>query len=281
MDHFLQLRILEAILFSASDPVDEKHLRDRMPDGADVKALLEELRGIYANRGVHLMRIGKGWAFRTAEDLAPYLRVENVVSRRLSRAAIETLAIIAYHQPITRAEIEEMRGVALSRGTLDLLLEVGWIRPRGRRRTAGRPVTWGTSESFLDHFGLENVDSLPGIDELKAAGLLERKPGFGPLSAMREQPTADAEDETELTEDERSVAESELDSLEEGIPEDDFEEDAAETGGNIEAPDETPFDELPAPAEPDEGEPADEDEDERPTAELVELPRRVQSGGGS
>lgn len=257
MDHFLQLRILEAILFSASDPVDEKHLRDRMPDGADVKALLEELRGIYANRGVHLMKIGKGWAFRSAEDLAPYLRVENVVSRRLSRAAIETLAIIAYHQPITRAEIEEMRGVALSRGTLDLLLEVGWIRPRGRRRTAGRPATWGTSESFLDHFGLENVDSLPGIEELKAAGLLERKPGFGPLSAMREQPTAEEEDETELTEDERSVAESELDSLEEGIAEDD----ADASGEDTEAPEEV--------------------DDERPTAELVELPRRVQSGGGS
>jgi segregation and condensation protein B len=265
MDHFLQLRILEAILFSASDPVDEKHLRDRMPDGADVKALLEELRGIYANRGVHLMKIGKGWAFRTAEDLAPYLRVENVVSRRLSRAAIETLAIIAYHQPITRAEIEEMRGVALSRGTLDLLLEVGWIRPRGRRRTAGRPVTWGTSEPFLDHFGLENVDSLPGIEELKAAGLLERKPGFGPLSAMREQPTADEEDETELTEDERSVAESELDSLEEGIAEDDLADDADATDGDMEAADDAPEAEA----------------DERPTAELVELPRRVQSGGGS
>lgn len=280
MDHFLQLRILEAILFSASDPVDEKHLRDRMPDGADVKALLEELRGIYANRGVHLMKVGKGWAFRTAEDLAPYLRVENVVSRRLSRAAIETLAIIAYHQPITRAEIEEMRGVALSRGTLDLLLEVGWIRPRGRRRTAGRPVTWGTSEAFLDHFGLENVDSLPGVDELKAAGLLERKPGFGPLSAMREQPTAEEEDEAELTEDERSVAESELESLEEGIPEDDFDDEDTEAGEETEAseaPDEAPLDDLPDLPETDDGEAPEE----RPTAELVELPRRVQSGGGS
>src|SRR3546814_8589876 len=135
-----QLRILEAMLFAAAEPVDEKALRDRMPDGADVKALLEELRGIYANRGVHLLPIGKGWAFRTAEDLAPYLRIENVVARRMSRAAVETLAIIAYHQPITRAEIEEMRGVALSRGTLDLLLEVGWIRPRGRRRSEERRV---------------------------------------------------------------------------------------------------------------------------------------------
>jgi len=280
MDHFLQLRILEAMLFAAAEPVDEKHLRDRMPEGTDVKALLEELSGLYANRGVQLMKIGKGWAFRTAEDLAAYLRVENVVTRRLSRAAIETLSIIAYHQPITRAEIEEMRGVALSRGTLDLLLEVGWIRPRGRRKTAGRPVTWGTSEAFLDHFGLESVDALPGIDELKAAGLLERKPGFGPLSALREQPTADEEedeDEAELTEDERSVVESELDSLDLG----DLDEDAPDE----EMPDEElPYEDLPddgieAEAETDAPEPED-DGDDRPTAELVHLPRRAGSQGG-
>lgn len=236
MDHFLQLRILEAMLFAAAEPVDEKVLRDRMPEGADMKALLEELRGIYANRGVHLLRVGKGWAFRTAEDLAPYLRIENVVSRRMSRAAVETLSIIAYHQPITRAEIEEMRGVALSRGTLDLLLEVGWIRPRGRRRTAGRPVTWGTSDAFLDHFGLESADALPGVDELRAAGLLDRKPGFGPLSALREQPTAeeaDEEDETELVEDAESVLEAELGSLaDEASPDEpsDTEEDLEEDG---------------------------------------------------
>lgn len=197
MEHFQLLRILEAILFSASAPITEKAIRERMPEGADAPALLEELRGIYANRGVHLLRVGKGWAFRSAPDLAPHLRVENTVPRRISRAAVETLAIIAYHQPITRAEIEEMRGVALSRGTLDLLLEAGWIRPRGKRRTAGRPVTWGTSEGFLDHFGLESLDALPGVDELKAAGLLERKPGFGPLSEIREQPTAEAAETAE------------------------------------------------------------------------------------
>jgi len=264
MDHFLQLRILEAMLFAAAEPVDERHLRDRMPEGADVKALIEELRGLYANRGVHLQKMGKGWAFRTAEDLAPYLRVENVVSRRLSRAAVETLAIIAYHQPITRAEIEEMRGVALSRGTLDLLLEVGWIRPRGRRRTAGRPVTWGTSEAFLDHFGLESADALPGVDELKAAGLLDRKPGFGPLSALREQPTAEEEDETELAEDVESLLESELEGLGDA--------DLAD-----EAPDEEPFDDETGES----GEPeAEHGGDVRRTAELVQLPRRASSQGG-
>jgi len=285
MDHFLQLRILEAMLFASTEPVDEKHLRDRMPEGADVKALLEELRGLYANRGVHLLKIGKGWAFRTAEDLAPYLRVENVVSRRLSRAAIETLAIIAYHQPITRAEIEEMRGVALSRGTLDLLLEIGWIRPRGRRRTAGRPVTWGTSEAFLDHFGLESADSLPGVEELKAAGLLERKPGFGPLSALREQPTADEADEdedTELAEDVELLLEAELEGLgEAGDEEGDEDGDREETLDDamdeaIEAMEEAVDAADEAGMADDEG----ADSDEPPTAELVQLPRRATSQGG-
>jgi segregation and condensation protein B len=289
MDHFLQLRILEAMLFAAAEPVDEKHLRDRMPEGADVKALLEELQGLYANRGVHLLRIGKGWAFRTAEDLAPYLRVENVVTRRLSRAAIETLAIIAYHQPITRAEIEEMRGVALSRGTLDLLLEVGWIRPRGRRRTAGRPVTWGTSEAFLDQFGLESADALPGVDELKAAGLLERRPGFGPLSALREQPTADAEEEdedTELSEDMEMLLEAELDGMDaaEADDADEIEEEAI--APDEERPDEpvgeAAADDAEADVEPGEetDQEADSEADERPTAELVQLPRRAGSHGG-
>lgn len=267
MDHFLQLRILEAMLFAAAEPVDEKALRDRMPDGADVKALLEELRGIYANRGVHLLPIGKGWAFRTAEDLASYLRIENVVARRMSRAAVETLAIIAYHQPITRAEIEEMRGVALSRGTLDLLLEVGWIRPRGRRRTAGRPVTWGTSESFLDHFGLEGADALPGVDELRAAGLLDRKPGFGPLSALREHAEEDEEDEAELTEDEESVVESEL-------------EDLADEAMAAEALSDEAMAEEPSDPEEGGGEDDSDDEDELSDAQLRRLPRIARSHGG-
>lgn len=195
IDRFQQLRILEAMLFSASGPLAERVIEARMPDGVDVQALLAELQAHYANRGVHLRRIGKGWAFRTAPDLATYLRVETEVQRRLSRAAIETLAIIAYHQPITRAEIEEMRGVSLSRGTLDTLLEASWIRPRGRRRTAGRPTTWGTTEMFLDQFGIESMEDLPGIEELKAAGLLDRRPGFGPLSEIREQ--AATEEDTE------------------------------------------------------------------------------------
>jgi segregation and condensation protein B len=144
---------------------------------------MAELQGLYANRGVTLSRVGHGWAFRTAEDLTPLMKIERKVARKLSRAALETLAIVAYHQPITRAEIEEIRGVSLSKGTLDTLLEAGWVRPRGRRRTPGRPVTWCTTDEFLDHFGLESRDDLPGIEELKAAGLLDTRPALTALTA--------------------------------------------------------------------------------------------------
>ena len=185
VERFELLRRLEAMLFASTEPLSEADLAARLPDGVDLIDLVEELRGHYAGRGVNLVHRGRGWAFRTAADVAPFLKLEREVPRKLSRAAIETMAIIAYQQPVTRAEIEEIRGVALSRGTLDILLEAGWIRPRGRRRVAGRPVTWGTTEAFLDHFGLESLDALPGIDELKAAGLLERRGGVSAI-AMRE-----------------------------------------------------------------------------------------------
>jgi len=141
-DHFQLLRLLEAMLFASAEPVSAAALAKRMPEGADVPALLEELAALYANRGVNLVRREDRWAFRTAPDLAPRMQIETEVPKKLSRAAIETLAIIAYHQPVTRAEIEEIRGVALSRGTLDALLEANWIRPKGRRRTPGRPWRW-------------------------------------------------------------------------------------------------------------------------------------------
>lgn len=185
LERFELLRRLEAMLFASSEPLSENILLSRLPDGADLGSLIEELQGQYANRGVNLVKRGKGWAFRTAPDIAPYFTLERETPRKLSRAAIETLAIVAYQQPITRAEIEEIRGVALSKGTLDILLEAGWIRPRGRRRVPGRPVTWGTTEHFLDFFGLEGLDALPGIDELKAAGLLDRRAGVSTI-AMRE-----------------------------------------------------------------------------------------------
>lgn len=166
------LRVLEALLFAASEPLDARSMMAYLGEGADIAGLLELLRQRYAGRGVNLVRRGERWAFRTAEDLGFLLRREEQETRPLSRAALETLSIIAYHQPATRAEIEEVRGVATGKGTLDLLMEAGWVRMRGRRRTPGRPVTYGTTDAFLDHFGLESLSDLPGLDELKGSGLL-------------------------------------------------------------------------------------------------------------
>lgn len=168
-----ELRILEALLFAAEEPLDEKALATRLPEGTDVHALLTQLQQEYSARGVNLVRVAGKWTLRTASDLAWLLTRESVVPRKLSRAAIETLAIVAYHQPVTRAEIEEIRGVTTSKGTLDVLLETGWVRLRGRRKAPGRPVTYGTTEGFLSHFGLEALADLPGLDELKGAGLIE------------------------------------------------------------------------------------------------------------
>jgi segregation and condensation protein B len=173
LDRAEELRILEALLFAAAAPLDEKVLASRLPAGTDVHPLLQQLQREYAPRGVNLVRVGGKWTLRTATDLAWLLTHESVVTRKLSRAAIETLAIVAYHQPVTRAEVEEIRGVSTSKGTLDVLLETGWIRLRGRRKAPGRPVTYGTSEAFLSHFGLDALGDLPGLDELKGAGLVD------------------------------------------------------------------------------------------------------------
>jgi segregation and condensation protein B len=176
-----ELRLLEALLFAAREPLEESMLARQLPNGVDVKDALSRLKDEYATRGVNLVRVGKKWTFRTAGDLSWLLSKQTVETRKLSRAAIETLAIVAYHQPVTRAEIEEIRGVVAAAGTLDVLLKTGWIRPRGRRKAPGRPITYGTTEGFLSHFGLESVGDLPGLDELKGAGLLEGNlpPGFG------------------------------------------------------------------------------------------------------
>jgi len=175
-----QLRILEALLFAASEPLAEAYLATHLKSEDDVAALLEELKGFYASRGVNLVRVAGKWAFRTAEDLSYLLERHATEQRRLSKAAMETLAIIAYHQPVTRAEIEEIRGVAVSSGTLDVLMEVGWVRLRGRRRAPGRPITYGTTDEFLEHFGLDAIKDLPGLAELKGSGLLDSNlpPGF-------------------------------------------------------------------------------------------------------
>nr|PZN82391.1 MAG: SMC-Scp complex subunit ScpB [Pseudomonadota bacterium] len=168
-----KLRMLEALLFAASEPLDEGRLGERLGLGEELPALLEELKGFYASRGINLVRVAGKWAFRTAPDLAHLLEQHTSEEKKLSKAALETLAIIAYHQPVTRAEIEEIRGVTTSKGTIDVLLETGWIRPRGRRRAPGKPITYGTTEAFLIHFGLDSIKDLPGLAELKGAGLLD------------------------------------------------------------------------------------------------------------
>jgi segregation and condensation protein B len=173
------LRMVEALLFAAGEPLDAKALSTSLPEGADLPALLDELQRSYEGRGVNLLNVAGKWQFRTASDLGFLLRKEQPEQRRLSRAAIETLAIIAYHQPVTRAEVEDIRGVMLSKGTIDVLMEIGWVKIRGRKKTPGRPVTFGTTEAFLVQFGLESVNHLPGTDELKAAGFLEAIPPAG------------------------------------------------------------------------------------------------------
>jgi segregation and condensation protein B len=200
------LRLLEALLFAASEPLDEATLAKQLPDGVNVKDALKHLQAEYAPRGVNLVRIGRKWTFRTAADLTWLLTKESVETRKLSRAAMETLAIIAYHQPVTRAEIEEIRGVQTSPGTLDVLLRTSWIRPRGRRKAPGRPITYGTTEGFLSNFGLEEVGDLPGLEELKGSGLIE---GSLPSGFAVPIPSDDAtlrEDEDPLEPDDLDLA---------------------------------------------------------------------------
>jgi segregation and condensation protein B len=194
-----ELRLLEAMLFASAEPLDEKTLAAPLPPGADIKAALQQLQAEYAPRGVNLVRVAGKWAFRTAADLSWLLTKDSVVQRKLSRAAIETLAIVAYHQPVTRAEVEEIRGVSAAKGTLDVLLETGWVRPRGRRKAPGRPVTYGTTEAFLSHFGLERLDDLPGLDELKGSGLLDGRlpPGFSVPAPSDDPALRDDEDPLE------------------------------------------------------------------------------------
>ena len=184
-DLLQKAKIIEALIFASSRPVRARDLISYLEDETELPAvisIIQERYGVFS--GIELVRRDDAYAFRTRPEIAEALTIEKQVERPLSRAAMEVLAIIAYHQPVTRAEIEEIRGISLSKGTMDILLEVGWIKPRGRRRTPGRPLTWGTSPAFLDHFGLETLESLPGMEELKSAGLLRKRPVLGGLGEM-------------------------------------------------------------------------------------------------
>ncbi len=189
-----QERMVEAILFATAEPQSKVQIENRMPHGSDVAEALVHVRKRYEGRGVNLVKVGDGWAFRTAPDLGFLMQKEQVEVRKLSRAGIETLAIIAYHQPVTRAEIEEIRGVSVSSGTIDMLMELDWIKLGRRRMTPGRPVTFIVTQNFLDHFGLENARDLPGVKELRDVGLLDNRP---PPGAVLETPEDDSEDDQE------------------------------------------------------------------------------------
>jgi len=234
-DHREKLRILEALLFAASEPLDEAKLAAHFAEGENIAALIEELRAFYAGRGVNLVKVAGKWAFRTAEDLAYLLDRYATQEKRLSKAALETLSIIAYHQPVTRAEIEDIRGVTTSAGTLDILLETGWVRLRGRRRAPGRPVTYGTTDAFLVHFGLESIKDLPGLAELRASGLLDGNlppdftvpeptdvaalmPDEVPLDEIEEEEQRAAEEAEEAEEAEAEAADAAEAAADESLP---------------------------------------------------------------
>lgn len=190
------VRIAEAMLFASSEPLEETVIAARLSDGADVRAVLDSIRQLYAGRGVNLVRVAGRWGFRTADDLSWLLARDKEEKRKLSRAAIETLAIVAYHQPVTRADIEEIRGVAVSKGALDVLMETGWVRLRGRRKAPGRPITYGTTNDFLVQFGLDTIGDLPGLDELQAAGLFDGKlPGGYGLPRPNDEPALRADED--------------------------------------------------------------------------------------
>ena len=202
IDQAHMMRVVEALLFASSEPLSEETLAECLPEGTDVAVVIAALQEQYAERGVNLVMVANKWAFRTAEDLSFLLRREAVEQKRLSKAALETIAIIAYHQPVTRAEIEEIRGVSISKGTLDKLLEMGWAKMRGRRRSPGKPVTYGTTDGFLEHFGLAVIGDLPGLNELKGAGLLSSNLPSGFTIPMPRDDDDLGPDEMSLDEDE-------------------------------------------------------------------------------
>lgn len=279
------IRVLEAMLFASAQPLSLSTMRERMPEGADVGGLLLQLQQTYESRGVTLVNIDGYWAFRTASDLGAALQLKKEVRRPLSRAAMETMAIVAYHQPVTRAEIENIRGVVTSGGTLDILMEEGWVKPGRRRETPGRPLTWVTTTDFLDQFGLQALTDLPGLDELKSSGLLDRRPAIDATTAdmfdqIEEEDAAAESDEEDAmaTEEELAALKAEAaeeDSDEDGIAEDesgeeesddDVQSDEDEDSGDDESDDDSDedesYDDDDSDDDSDEGDSDDEEDDE-------------------
>lgn len=217
------IRVLEAMLFASAQPLSLNTMRERMPEGADVGGLLLQLQKTFEGRGVTLVNLDGYWAFRTATDLGEALQLKKEVRRPLSRAAMETMAIVAYHQPVTRAEIENIRGVVTSGGTLDILMEEGWVKPGRRRETPGRPLTWVTTTDFLDQFGLQALTDLPGLDELKSSGLLDRRPAIDATTADMFDQIEEEDTEAELAEEDAMATEEELAALKAEAAEEDDE----------------------------------------------------------
>lgn len=277
-DPVQQKRLIEAILFASPEPVSLRTLQNRLPETADVGALLIELQADYAERGVNLVRLEDVWAFRTPVELGAHLALTKKEEKKLSRAALETLAIISYHQPITRAEVENIRGVATSKGTLDVLMEAGWIKPGRRLETPGRPLTWITTNVFLDEFGISDLKDLPGLSELKASGLLDTRPaidtipGAADLFGANENKPAVSEDEESDEEDDDNYEAAAEDAVAEEEPSaesdesDDDEEDEADDDEDAEYgesdEDESDEDEEDSDEESDEDDDDDEDDDE-------------------
>ncbi len=266
------IRVLEAMLFASAQPLSLNTMRERMPEGADVGGLLLQLQKTYESRGVTLINLDGYWAFRTASDLGAALQLKKEVRRPLSRAAMETMAIVAYHQPVTRAEIENIRGVVTSGGTLDILMEEGWVKPGRRRETPGRPLTWVTTTDFLDQFGLQALADLPGLDELKSSGLLDRRPAIDATTAdmfdqIEEEDAAAESDEEDAmaTEEELAALKAEAaeeDSDEDDIADDESGEDESDDAESDEDSDDDESDDDDADDDSDEDDSDDEEDDE-------------------
>lgn len=257
------MRALEAMLFASTQPLSLGAMRERLPDGADVGGLLMELQKSYEGRGVNLMDMQGQWAFRTAADVSDVLQLKREVRRPLSRAAMETLAIVAYHQPVTRAEIENIRGVVISGGTLDILMELGWIKPGRRREAPGRPLTWVTTTNFLDQFGLQSLTDLPGLDDLKSSGLLDRRPAIETTTGDMFEEMVAEDEELEAAEEDAMATEAELAALRaEGSEDDDLEEDDTDESGADEEEDDEDEDDSSDDNDEDSDDGYDEDEDE-------------------